>query len=361
MTTQGPKLARVTDLHPEELFDKEAAGTLSPEERGRLEAHLVRCADCRWEREARRAFHLESLETDEALAGALERLTEAAPHVSDERDPSAEPRGDEPGLGKVMAPSHQHPWVRLPSPRRSRWAVSLLLVSGTAAAWVGFAPAPPEAQLAATAPSAAIPRGISAIGDRGFGSEPPGTAEEPSAEPPPTGATSPSPGASGTHTTPVAAMAEAPAQRTPAKRPTLAATAQRAAHLGERTPASLSAAERFAAGNRARGRGDLAAASQHYTALVKEHAGTPEARAARALLAQLALDEGHPARALAHYDAYLGAGEARPVLSEEALIGRARALSQLGQSSEAARAWRELLKHYPDSAARAEAQRHLTP
>ncbi len=374
----GITLARVTDLHPEELLDKEAAQTLSPEERVRLEAHLVRCADCRWEREARRAFELESLETDEALAGALQRLTEQAPHVSGQRaiqERSAQERSaqelaaqplaaqqEEPFLREVTAPhlSEQRaaqqeeprqlraPGARRRPSRRSHFAVSLLLVSGTAAAWVGFAPTPP---------STTTPHSIIQIGDRGLGTAPPGAVEDPSAEPPATGATSPSPASSAPSTMPAAAMARAPAQRTLVKRS--APPVPSAASLP--SPASLSAAERFAAGNRARGRGDLAVASQHYTALVKEHPGTPEARAARALLAQLALDEGLPARALAHYDAYLGAGEERPVLSEEALIGRARALSQLGQAKEAARAWRELLKHYPDSAARAEAQRHLTP
>ncbi|MFO0680047.1 MAG: zf-HC2 domain-containing protein [Polyangiaceae bacterium] len=43
-------------LHPEDLFDKESAGTLTAQERERLDAHVASCAECRLERRMRADF-----------------------------------------------------------------------------------------------------------------------------------------------------------------------------------------------------------------------------------------------------------------------------------------------------------------
>ncbi|HEX4338074.1 MAG TPA: tetratricopeptide repeat protein [Polyangiaceae bacterium] len=53
----------VVDLHPEELLDKHARGTLSEAERARLEGHVSTCNVCRFELAAR--LHFRDLEDDE--------------------------------------------------------------------------------------------------------------------------------------------------------------------------------------------------------------------------------------------------------------------------------------------------------
>ncbi len=54
MTTE-PDMS-VIDLHPDDLLDRDADGTLTPAERTHLEAHLRRCAACRFEQRARADF-----------------------------------------------------------------------------------------------------------------------------------------------------------------------------------------------------------------------------------------------------------------------------------------------------------------
>jgi hypothetical protein len=49
----------VSDLHPEDLLDREAEGELSPNERAMLDAHLSHCVACRLEREVRADFAAE--------------------------------------------------------------------------------------------------------------------------------------------------------------------------------------------------------------------------------------------------------------------------------------------------------------
>ncbi|MBX7102201.1 MAG: zf-HC2 domain-containing protein, partial [Myxococcaceae bacterium] len=44
------------DLHPEELLDKRAAGTLTEQEREHLDAHLKACGVCRFELQAKLDF-----------------------------------------------------------------------------------------------------------------------------------------------------------------------------------------------------------------------------------------------------------------------------------------------------------------
>ncbi len=71
-------MTRVVDLHPEELLDRDARGELSSSEEVRLEAHLARCAACRFERQVRGDFADElasdlspSLVDRIALAGSI--------------------------------------------------------------------------------------------------------------------------------------------------------------------------------------------------------------------------------------------------------------------------------------------------
>ncbi len=60
------------DLHPEDLFDKEARGELSSEERMRLDAHLRACSVCRFERQLQQDFAAELAGTDLDLGGGGE-------------------------------------------------------------------------------------------------------------------------------------------------------------------------------------------------------------------------------------------------------------------------------------------------
>jgi TolA-binding protein len=59
------------------------------------------------------------------------------------------------------------------------------------------------------------------------------------------------------------------------------------------------------------------------------------------------LDRGDPAAAATDYDRYLQDGT--PVLSAEALVGRARAIEQLGQVDAAVAAWRAVQERFPGS------------
>ena len=82
----------VIDFHPDELLDREIDGTLSLEERRRLDDHLVRCQQCRLERQLREDFELELGAGDDAthvqtvVSGAL-RATRPP-----ERNPAGHPQ-----------------------------------------------------------------------------------------------------------------------------------------------------------------------------------------------------------------------------------------------------------------------------
>ena len=67
---------------------------------------------------------------------------------------------------------------------------------------------------------------------------------------------------------------------------------------------------------------------------------------------------GRPADALAGFSAYLDA-DPRGTLSEEALVGRAQALQELGRNSEMRDAWRSLLERFPESVHAPAAQRQI--
>ena len=139
----------------------------------------------------------------------------------------------------------------------------------------------------------------------------------------------------------VPAHAEAPAgSKTP--------EASRAvAHAPEGADSSIDAASLFADANRARRDGNLDRAVGLYRTLQSRYPNSTESELSRALLAQLLLDRGNPEAALAGFDRYLADGT--PVLSAEALVGRARALEQLGRSTQAAAAWRQVQSRFPGS------------
>lgn len=81
------------DLHPEELLDKAAAGTLSASERTWLDDHLARCHVCRFEQQARLDFAeapIAAIDTSQLVARALSGLP-VANAVSPKRLPRFQP------------------------------------------------------------------------------------------------------------------------------------------------------------------------------------------------------------------------------------------------------------------------------
>ena len=105
------------------------------------------------------------------------------------------------------------------------------------------------------------------------------------------------------------------------------------------------AAEVFALANEARRQGRTAAAIQAYEQLQREHPQSPEAKHADMTLAELYLGSGRPEVALRRFRLYSGGA-----LKAEALWGEARALRQLGRSSEERQTLEALIRQFPGSA-----------
>jgi TolA-binding protein len=114
-----------------------------------------------------------------------------------------------------------------------------------------------------------------------------------------------------------------------------------------RESATPSVADLFSQGNAARRRGQMAEAVVAYEQLQTQFPHSAEAALSHVVLARLFLGRD-PARALKHFDAYLGS-EPRGALAQESLHGRARALGMLGRGTEERRAWQDLLRRYPES------------
>lgn len=157
---------KVIDLHPEDLFDKEDEGTLSDEERTRLDAHLRACAACRFERAVHRDLAREFDAADALpdmhllVSGALKAtppqpLRDQAPPARP-LDPSALEETSLAGSALSSRDSLQSPPAEPPAPppalvaarpSASRWlrrpalmmAAALALVTGAAAAQSGVA------------------------------------------------------------------------------------------------------------------------------------------------------------------------------------------------------------------------------
>ena len=99
----------ISELHPEELLDKDARGTLTDAERTLLDAHLARCGTCRFERTSRLDFaaEREELESDDApftselIALALQ--SGATPAPKRESAPEIDPPPADDGVGDGRA------------------------------------------------------------------------------------------------------------------------------------------------------------------------------------------------------------------------------------------------------------------
>jgi len=312
------------DIHPEDLFDKAEAGSLSEGETARLEHHLAHCAVCRFEWEARGDFDREAtvMLASQRKIGLLQS----------------------PAMPELPLPSSDVPvtpptWNRAASKRRRRlgaWglaAATFVLAAGAFAAFAGgrFL-SPTESDQ-----SAARARATQTHAAR--------------ATMPVEHVASAAPRATDSATQAAPSLEPVPASRIAVVHAPVAANARRTRVQAPPAPAPAaetteSARTLFAAANRARREGDPARATQLYRGLQQKFPGSPEAELSQITLSTLLLGT-NPSQALQGFEAYLARG-ARP-LEAEALVGRARALARLGRRSAELATWSEVLRRYPNS------------
>jgi len=340
----------VDHLHPEELIDKLSAGKLSSAERERLDAHLAQCSSCRFELEVRDDFALDA--------------------ESIEPRPQIMLSGEIASDRTLPIPARRAP-ISARARLRRRWplvmvAAAFVLCAGGATAavltgtvhaprWLKWSPEPKAADGAGQSASAkgaqkskhVLPKAAEAkavaAGSAALVSEatppfvPPVVAPPAAPRPVLVAARPTSQGAhlASTATFPVAPAVPAPALSTPV------------ASAPVEVPRVDPAAALFADANRARRDGNADRAVALYRSLQSRFPSSSESEVSRALLAQLLLERGNPDAALAGFDRYLAADA--PVLGAEALVGRARALEQLGKSAQAAAAWKEVQSRFPGS------------
>jgi TolA-binding protein len=344
------------DIHPEDLIDKLMRAGLSEPEQLRFRAHLEGCASCRFEMSVRLDLALEA----RANAARMPQTTEAAPPVS-------APLGEE-AAAPMAVPRR---------PRaRPRWvlgiiAAALLLFAGAAAAavasetvnrrWLPWLARPSSAALVANraaplaAKRSANPSPLAASATLAPSAGPALTAA-PSPAPVPSGATpdeasrgrraSARAAVESAHRVPLGTQSPASPSAHASEASAVSPGASEGAAQADTTPRS-DAAALFAEANRARRDGNAERAVSLYRALQARYPSASETQLSRAVLAQVLLERGNPEGALAGFDSYLAAGS--PVLSAEALVGRARALEQLGKTEQASAAWREVQQRFPGS------------
>jgi TolA-binding protein len=351
---------KVVDIHPEELIDKLAEGSLTSAERARLDAHHGQCSSCRFEIAVR---------ADLARDGApFEERPQLMFAGDTPRERMAEPPRELPVLPEQVSRS-------LRARSRRRWplvmlAAALVLCAGGAMGavitravrgqWLPWSPQLPPAESNARVVDAKPPlkpkRAVAPA------SAPAVEASTNTAAPAESVASvSPATPEAIAGRTPLvvasrSARARAPARRVedvpaPSQSPRAGSVsafpALPAAGLAEGSQARGDAAGLFAEANRARRDGNADRAVGLYRALQSRYPNSSESELSRALLAQLLLERGNPEAALADFDRYLA--EDTPVLNAEALVGRARALEQLGKSTQAAAAWRQVQSRFPGS------------
>jgi TolA-binding protein len=336
----------VSQLHPEEALDLYEAGRLGARELEALKAHLARCPSCaahvQWRSDVQASLADSSADAAEArrmAAAALARRGIPAPVRAE---------GGASGRRRIM-------WAAI---------VAISLVSGAASA--KFWPSIERMWQRLSAPA----RPAAAVRPQpsrrtAWQASPPGSQNQPPAPPAPPAAeeaprpSRPSPGHRRTATSaghdrrsPLDGLApagtSAPSLPGHVEAPPSSPPEPLPLDRSAPAPAPVSAARLFADVAQARRAGWLSEAHQAYGQLLARFAGSREERAASVLLGQLTLERGQPADALASFEGYLGT-DPDGALAEEARLGRALALEQLGQRDDARRAWQELLQRHPRS------------
>jgi TolA-binding protein len=315
---------RVLDLHPEELLERDALGELDDTERARLQAHLDRCATCRFERQLRADFE-DEIDADHLPVAPIGLVADVLARVS---GPSLTGNTRE-GDGEADADVAPLPSPRAPRSSARRRAVravwmlsaaALLLLAGGAAAAIGLGIRTSLPALLGYAPRVSAPAAIAT-------STPAPKSHLVAA------AASPAP----VETAPAPAEIPASAVTATAEVPTLLARPHR-----EPGPQELFDAETIA-----RHHGDYARVFALHHELDQRFPRSRETQVSRATVGHLQLDRGDPTAALTDFDAYLAGGSGN--LGEEAMVGRAMALDRLGRSDEASVAWRALVAAFPDT------------
>lgn len=291
------------DLHPEDLLDRVRRGQATAVERERVDAHLASCAVCRFEQ-----------------AVLVEGMRDASPQAGD----AARARAIEQAALTALA---------------ERGLLGSSKGRRRAGAWIAAIAASSIATAAAAAVITHPPwleRLIPMLATR--------EAPKP---------VTPQPQRRVAEVAPQQVVAPMPA-------PELEPVVER-----EATPSpsgaseKRSAAELFAAANEARRDRSMSQAVRLYRALARLHPRAPQTQVARVALGRLLLDRADdPRGALQQFDAYLE-DRSQQSLREEAMIGRALALSRLGRSHEERAAWQTLLDAYPSSASADRAKARL--
>jgi TolA-binding protein len=333
-------MTRVVDLHPEELLDRDARGELTAAEETRLEAHLARCAACRFERQLRGDF-AEELASDvtpsERIALAGIGTPKASPPVVEV--PREEvPREEVAGLPRRM-------------PRRATRAALLVIAATLFGVSVAGATGAGQrvwsrivGSTAADAPAAdaneRAPTHVAAKHTVRHRTSPtPSALAEPRPEPSTVDVLIQPP--------PVEAVSAPP-------RPVARHVPRASASL---VPQVDGAASLFESATEARRQGSYARAIELQRELLARFPRSSESHVARATMGRLLLDRGDPAGAFTSFEAYLSEGSGE--LGEEAMVGRATALERLGRSTQAVDAWRGLLAAYPETSYAAHARSRL--
>ncbi len=318
---------------PDDLFVLRRRRPLTASEERELAEHVAHCESCRMSQ----ALHagVEPLppidDVDAEWAARWVSRTLAPRAVPEEQ----EAPGDE--QARVVA--------RMNARQRSskRWAAAsavLVLFASAAGAtvWRQLFPAAPEpAEPQSPAASAAPARAKASKAAPG-----PEIPEAPTPEP-----------STSEAFTPRAASAEVsaapmpPRIRVPDAVPPPVAAPPRPAATPTVGESQQTAAELFVEANRARRRRQFTDAARLYRELQGSFPQSEEAALSLLSLADLLFAQGQADAALEKFDAYLASSNA--ALAEEALVGRARALAQLGRGKDERDAWQALLTRYPQS------------